>query len=103
MEFALNIGLDYRIVICFTSTLREVTRITKAVTMNFKILFAIVGIIVSMAFSVSCDECVGIQQVICGSDGEVYNNGCDFAAAQEECPELEEVDCSEGVAADAPQ
>lgn len=73
--------------------------------MNFKILFAIVGIIVSMAYSVSSqdDDCVGIAQIICGSDGNVYNNGCDFADAQEDCPELEEVDCPEDADTDVPQ
>lgn len=70
--------------------------------MNFKIIAAIVGIIVSMAFSVSCqgDDVVSIQQIICDNEGNVYNDGYEWALAQAEddCGELYEVQCPTGFA-----
>lgn len=63
--------------------------------MNFKIIVAIVGIVVSMAFSVSCqeDDVACAQQFVCDQNGMVYSNLCDFFVAQEEDDTLEIVDC----------
>lgn len=55
--------------------------------MNFKIAFAIIGVMLSLAASAwSQDMC--IQVIVCDQYGNKYNTPCVFAAAQKKNPEL---------------
>lgn len=60
--------------------------------MNFKIIFAVIGLILSMVYSAQCYE-MCIDRIACGSDGEVYPNPCELEEAQESNPSLHEVPC----------
>lgn len=63
--------------------------------MNFKIIFAVIGLILSMVYSAqSAGIC--IQRLACGSDGKVYPTPCDLEEAQKSNPNLHEVPCGGG-------
>lgn len=64
--------------------------------MNFKIIAAIVGIIASMTFSVSCQEEDGViceQMIVCDQYGRQYPTPCDFFDAEDLDDTLEIEDC----------
>lgn len=57
--------------------------------MNFKIVLAIIGIVLSMAASAwSCP-----QVIVCDQYGNEYRTPCEFADAQRENPDLQETPC----------
>lgn len=63
--------------------------------MNFKIILAIVGIILSMSFSAQAfflqDDCVDGE--ICDTKGNKYASNCEFEKAKFLRPWLEQVAC----------
>lgn len=63
--------------------------------MNLKIVFTIIGIILSMATSVwSQDICA--QVIVCDQYGKQYSTPCTFADAQKNNPDLKETPCTQG-------
>lgn len=61
----------------------------KSSKMNFQIVLAIIGLVLSLAASVwSCP-----QVITCDQYGNEYPTPCDFAAAQRDNPDLEEAPC----------
>lgn len=74
------------------SKFRGVTNGT--VKMNFRIIFAFVGFIVSMVDSLSYVDGMGcIEQVVCDQNGFEYPTQCDFDESRENNPTLQIAPC----------
>lgn len=60
--------------------------------MNFKIIFAIIAVVLSMMNSVRCQGSC-IQQIVCDNKGNQYSTPCALQAAQQNNPCLKEAPC----------
>lgn len=66
----------------------------ETVKMNFKIIFAFVGFIVSMVVSLSYQDDMGcIERVVCDQNGFEYPTQCDFDEARKDNPTLQIAPC----------